>query len=1735
MAQPSTILSAAFDEKQLSNSLERGINAGMRNTVFGKGFDTRALNQSFRGLNNEIRSFDKQLDSTNRRVLAFGASATIIYGTVRAFKELVTTTIEVQKSLGSINSIFRLSARDLDSFGKDLFNVAKQTGQSFRDVASAAEEFSRQGFDATETAKRTRDAMILVRLSGVDATKAVNGLTAAMATFGKTGIDTTTIINKLITVDQQFAVSAGGIIDAFTKVGSTLDDAGVNLDQFIGLVTAARQITGRSEAQIGNSLKTILTRLERSSTVEQLEAFGVAVRDSSGAAKDALGVLDALAKSYSNLTREQQQQVAELGAGVFQINQFKALVQDLGKANGIYAQSTKVAARDTGDALIRNEALNRSLAASLNTLKASAQQVGSVAGELAINPALSYLTKGTDTLINSLFARAKATGDTRAGEDFGAYMGESILKGLGNVLLGPGLILMSKALVGTAVRVARDSVADFRSAVGFADTEAAKGLSRFGFSSARGGETAQLTTVNSLLEQATRAEQARYTAARTLAEQETAVLAILERQLAVQNALAARAGGGGLRGGAGFVGRGRAPGAAEGYVPLAEEAAAIARGVGGAPRTARPVYLPGFNRGGGQRGIVANSSEWAAGGTIYNRDMIQRGGLPPGAKPIAAGGYIPNAANSYNVPSVYRSGPPSNPPMVMGVPWGGYPPSTYMSGPSGPAMGQGFGQYAGASTSQVAAKQLENAAYERRVIAQREVTAKAEVGAFQAEQARIRALKGLTNVQQSPATLGETRAYRPYPIPAELGGTTPPPFPPGYVERVRVQRELAAQRTADRRYARLNNTAGRVQLGTLAASFGSAFLPEGESGRASGMLSGALSTGFQGSAIGAGLGSTFGPMGTLIGAAVGGLGGGIAGLISRSSKSFEELAKDIEETNREAATQVENAMKVFQLDDQEADLRANGGSARDIARVRRQRTTAIASITDAEVRAALLGRGSNPNARADVARLAGGRQADTGSSNSLFTSIALMTSKGGAFGLGGKDSKAAAAALQPLLAGLSDSQIKALGSLATNDPQKALESLARMGKLTPEQQQETVGSRGVLGGINGAYRTITEDHPVSTSLFSALFPALGALGSFSSFAQQKSGASTAQTIQKAISDIEASNARSEVNKPFNPQVSPSYLRKLGNTLTRQLALQNISPNATLQINQAAQRAFLDRPELFGTARIAKEGAFNEQNIRDQFAIQQRDVLTHGKAHLISDNKLTDPDVVNKIRNAQGLGDLQALLKKGALPGLSDEAMPQFRTAIEQLTIQMEALQKAELEGINVNQALVDIQTTAYRRSLTMAGAQAEDAGAVGRAMEALTAAQARNEDPTILAQRVSELMDAVQRRDVRADPSKRDAADISALQRGLDIDVTNRQRQNRAIRGLAGQGSNLVTGSQLEQAILSDAQIKGQQGDAQGSFVEAFRARFDGLKQDLMDFSTVGAQIGASLESSLGNAFGDFVTGAMKGKDAFRSFAFSVMNDAARAFASKGVQQLLSWAVNLGLQAAGSGGGGGGFQSIDFINGSGAPPTAAGGPIGLARGGSVSARVMRGEWIFGPAAARRIGPAGLHAINSGTVPLSVQRKASGGALVTGGSGMGDDVNTALSPGSFVIRKAMVDRYGVSTLARMAGGGNVSITGTPTTGDVMGAMLPQGFNSGGATASIMATPTPAVAASGGNVHVSTSVVINDQRTSATSETSGSGPLADKQFGANLARQMKQVALQAIEEQTRLSGLLYNPHR
>jgi TP901 family phage tail tape measure protein len=401
-------------------------------------------------ITSDLADFESALKASNARVLAFGASTAVLGGSVKVFKEIANITIEIEKSLTDVNRVLGLSTSGLQKFSTELFSISKQTASSFDDATKAALEFSRQGLNTQETLKRTADALTLVRLTGISSRQAVEDLTSTINGFSKAGLTTSQVVNKLAAVEQDFAVSASDLTEALSRTGQAAQEAGVGFDELNALVTTAQQSTARGGAVIGNALKTIFTRLQRTDTLEQLENFNISVRDIEGNILPATQILKNFADQYKNLADSQRAQLSEQVAGVYQVNILKGIIGDLSNAQGTYTKALERGTMASNEADIANQKLNKTLSALSTQTGLGLQQLANNIGKVTFAPIFEAIVSPINDAVTYI-------NETLEGEGPGSIFANGLLKGIRNVITGPGLAVAFAVIAKVAKNTFEDA------------------------------------------------------------------------------------------------------------------------------------------------------------------------------------------------------------------------------------------------------------------------------------------------------------------------------------------------------------------------------------------------------------------------------------------------------------------------------------------------------------------------------------------------------------------------------------------------------------------------------------------------------------------------------------------------------------------------------------------------------------------------------------------------------------------------------------------------------------------------------------------------------------------------------------------------------------------------------------------------------------------------------------------------------------------------------------------------------------------------------------------------------------------------------------------------------------------------------------------------------------------------------------------------------------------------------
>lgn len=594
-----------------------------RNVVLNARLDVSSLNKAQKALgviSHSASEFEKSMEAANARVLAFGTSVAVIEGMRRSFLALIKTTAEVENALIKIASVSEGSLKkagiSIDQLGDRLFQIAKDTGQSFKTVGEAALEFSRQGLEVQDTLSRTKDALVLTRLSGLDATKSVETLTAAYNTFKGQVSGTNEILQKLVAVDNASAASMADLAQGIQRVGSIAQTVGQNIDEVVASIAVLQEATARGGSVIGNSLKTILERSQRLENLQLFESLGVDATFE-GKVRPTIQLLQDLSKVVNDpsFTGSKTGILRQL-AGNFQINQLSAfldVLKEIGSSQSRLTELVDKSNKASSEATQQNEKFGQSLTAKLNEANVAIEELLNTFGKIGVKDPFSYLLGGFTDALTSI--KDFALGNNFLGEIIGG-----LTKGLGGALFSGPVF----AIAGVAIAKLGYNFAKFAK-------DAANDLFLFS-KSAREQEKleasiGQLLSQNrGLLEGISNTEQGRLLLAHRVADAYERQLNATVAMNQVAKSTAARVYNDGFRvTKEGVKRQGRAAG---GYLPglISAEMRDVKNGVGGASPDSKIIVMPNFPYGGGKKGLmVANSSErfvkMGDGYGIFNPEM----------------------------------------------------------------------------------------------------------------------------------------------------------------------------------------------------------------------------------------------------------------------------------------------------------------------------------------------------------------------------------------------------------------------------------------------------------------------------------------------------------------------------------------------------------------------------------------------------------------------------------------------------------------------------------------------------------------------------------------------------------------------------------------------------------------------------------------------------------------------------------------------------------------------------------------------------------------------------------------------------------------------------------------------------------------------------------------------------------------------------------------------------------
>ena len=312
-------------------------------------------------------------------------TVTQLFNTImNSIHDMIDQVKELDDALVELQKVTDLEGSALDKFTDRAYEAGRAVAKTGTEMIEAATAFAKAGFDADTSLELGTVAAMYTNIAdeAIDAADAADMIIAQMKAFNISAEDSIHIIDAINEVSNNFAVSSADISRNLGKASAVMANAGNSMEQYIGLMTAATEVT-RNASKAANGLKTLTLRLqgmndegEKDLEVQaQMEGLfqklGISVYKANGELKNTYEILETLAPIYEKLTNAEKAYVTETIAGKYQAQNAAAILNNWSTA----VEATTTAMNSQGSAAEENEKVLDSIQGHLQRLSSSWEEL----------------------------------------------------------------------------------------------------------------------------------------------------------------------------------------------------------------------------------------------------------------------------------------------------------------------------------------------------------------------------------------------------------------------------------------------------------------------------------------------------------------------------------------------------------------------------------------------------------------------------------------------------------------------------------------------------------------------------------------------------------------------------------------------------------------------------------------------------------------------------------------------------------------------------------------------------------------------------------------------------------------------------------------------------------------------------------------------------------------------------------------------------------------------------------------------------------------------------------------------------------------------------------------------------------------------------------------------------------------------------------------------------------------
>lgn len=316
------------------------------------------------------------------------SSTFLVMKAIQEIKKALNFTRELDSALVNINYTMDVTSSQLKNIGNKSIEMAKDLHTSAENVLGAVKLYANAKETADSILAKAQPAIMLSNVTGFSGEESAKYLQTIMNQFDLTQDDLMDISDTIQGISQSMAHDfSDGIVqinEGIATSGEVARAAGMDLSEYASMIGMLVEKTGLAGSQLGNSLKTIITRTtkagkimgidegEISAAETSLRSIGVEVRKTDGEFNAFNDTMSELAKQWDSLSDVEKSNISFNLAGTRQINVIQTLLRNWEE----YEELVNKANNSTGVTFENQEKYAASLEGRIKELSATTTSIG---------------------------------------------------------------------------------------------------------------------------------------------------------------------------------------------------------------------------------------------------------------------------------------------------------------------------------------------------------------------------------------------------------------------------------------------------------------------------------------------------------------------------------------------------------------------------------------------------------------------------------------------------------------------------------------------------------------------------------------------------------------------------------------------------------------------------------------------------------------------------------------------------------------------------------------------------------------------------------------------------------------------------------------------------------------------------------------------------------------------------------------------------------------------------------------------------------------------------------------------------------------------------------------------------------------------------------------------------------------------------------------------------------------